>query len=68
MSIYYVNDNPQPGGEHEVHEYGCAWLNMAVSTTCLGACDNCQEAINAARSYYSNVDGCKHCVEECHTR
>lgn len=29
MAFFYVNDNPQPSGEHEVHESGCVSINEA---------------------------------------
>ena len=32
MASYYVNDNAQPNGDHEVHESGCYWLGLARST------------------------------------
>jgi hypothetical protein len=28
MPNYYVNDNPQDNGDHEVHEEGCSWLDQ----------------------------------------
>ena len=68
MATYYVNDNPQPTGEHEVHQEDCFWLNLATSSTSLGDHSSCHTAVRAARSYYSDVDGCAHCCEACHTR
>ena len=68
MPKYYVNDNPQTSGEHEVHKEGCYWLGLAHSTTPLGTHSSCQSAIQKARIYYSNVDGCAYCSSECHTK
>jgi len=65
---YYVNDNPQSTGEHEVHEDGCYWLSLANSKTYLGVFAYCSTAVSEARKHYSNVDGCKHCCPACHTR
>ena len=68
MSKYYVNDNPQPTGEHEVHESECYWLKIAESKTYLGDFSSCQSAIIEAKKHYSNVDGCAHCCPSCHRR
>lgn len=68
MSIYYVNDSPQPTGEHEVHKQGCAWLNEVASKTELGWHFNCQNAVDNAKEVYANADGCIHCIPECHFR
>ena len=68
MPIYYVNNNPQPTGEHEVHLEGCYWLNLAISKTSLGPHSSCASALIAARSFYSNVHGCAFCCPECHSR
>ena len=38
---YYVNDNAQPNGDHEVHKDGCNWLLRARSKTYLGYFDRC---------------------------
>lgn len=66
MSSYYVNNRPQLTGEHEVHKDGCAYL--PTERTYLGEFFNCKEAVVAARSYYSKVDGCFWCSKDCHTR
>ncbi len=68
MAFYYLNNNLQPSGEHEVHVEGCSWLALAHSTTFLGNFLSCQSAIAAARNYRWNVDGCYYCCENCHTR
>ena len=68
MAKYYVNDHAQPSGEHEVHREGCVWLAKAKSTTYLGDFTNCASAVSKAKTIYSNVDGCKTCSPECHTR
>ena len=68
MPHYLVNDNAQSGGEHEVHETTCSWAKQIKSSTPLGWHASCHGAVQAARKHYSNVDGCKHCCEACHTR
>lgn len=68
MDQYYVNKNAQPTGEHEVHKEGCAYLPSVVNRTYLGSFSTCQEAIQKARTFYSNVDGCYFCCRACNTR
>ena len=36
MKLYFVNDNPQIGGEHEVHTEDCYYLKIASSKRRLG--------------------------------
>ncbi len=66
MAVYYVNNNAQPTGEHEVHRHGCAW--MPTDRQNLGDHPTCQSAVRAARQHFSNVDGCAHCSPDCHTK
>jgi hypothetical protein len=37
MPNYFVNDNAQSNGDHEVHQDGCTWLKQARSTTPLNS-------------------------------
>ena len=66
MAKYYVNNNAQSTGEHEVHKEDCLW--MPSIKTPLGGYSSCKPAVEKAKEYYSNVDGCKHCCEDCHER
>ncbi len=68
MDHYYVNKNAQPTGEHEVHKSTCYWLPEASNRIYLGFLPTCEEAMEKAKEYYSNVDGCKVCCPSCHTR
>ena len=65
---YYVNQNAQSTGEHEVHKEGCSHFPKEANARYLGAYSNCRDAINKAKELYSNVDGCAYCVPECHKR
>jgi hypothetical protein len=67
---YCVNKNAQPEtGDHEVHdlasEKGC-WPDSENRLN-LGAYASCGEAVEAAKRHYSDVNGCYHCANECHT-
>lgn len=68
MDSYYVNKNAQTTGEHEVHKSSCPYLPAAENRIYLGSFSNCAEAVREARKHYINVDGCKHCCPNCHTR
>ena len=66
MALYYVNNNAQQNGDHEVHVQGCFY--MPSNAQYLGDFSNCQAAVRAARQYYSQVNGCAFCSSECHTQ
>ncbi len=68
MDHYYVNDQPQITGEHEVHKEGCAWMPSIVNRSYLGCFPACQPAVIEARKKFFNVDGCFWCCRDCHTR
>lgn len=68
MSLYYVNKNIQSTGEHEVHKSECIYLPDIQNRIYLGTFDNCKEAVKKAKGYYSNVDGCYYCSNECHKK
>ena len=65
MASYYVNNNAQNNGDHEVHVYGCGW--MPSSKTYLGEFSSCSPAVTEAKRYYSQSNGCKYCSATCHT-
>ena len=67
MANYYVNDNAQPNGDHEVHVDTCYWYALMSSKTYLGVYSSCADAVRAAKRIYQRSNGCVHCSEECHT-
>ena len=72
MERYYVNKNPQyaQNNEHEVHRTNapCPTHADPSNRDDLGLHANCQSALAAARAKrYHPVDGCAHCVPDCHT-
>jgi len=68
MDKYYVNENPQTTGEHEVHKANCSYLPEYPNRKYLGEFANCADAVREAKKYFNNVDGCYYCSNECHTR
>jgi hypothetical protein len=68
MALFYVNKNPQIGGEHEIHTSSCAWLPKPENRIILGEFIYCSDAIKEARKYYDDVDGCKFCCPACHKK
>jgi len=66
MDKYYVNRNPQTGGEHEIHKEDCSY--MPENPIYLGYFKDCWGALEKAKDYYTDVDGCFWCCEECHTK
>lgn len=67
MAHYYVNENAQDNGDHEVHKLGCTFMPQAENRRYLGEFSSCHDAVRAARRYYSQVNGCYYCSRECHT-
>lgn len=65
MSYYYVNNEAQSSGEHEMHREGCA--HLTTNRVYLGYFFNCQDALEKARTIYSEVNGCIHCSADCHS-
>lgn len=66
---YIVNTEAQAKGEHEVHKLNqCNHLPAPQNRKSLGFHLFCSLALKEAKKYYINVDGCKHCCPECHTR
>lgn len=65
---YYVNKNAQPGtGDHEVHVETCSRLPDADNRINLGDFSECSAAVEAAKGYYDDVNGCSYCSPACHT-
>ena len=66
MASYYVNNEAQDNGDHEVHSSGCAW--MPTNRKYLGEFSGCQGAVLEAKKTYRLADGCHWCCPECDTR
>lgn len=65
MPRYYVNNEAQTNGDHEVHKENCRYLPN--DRTDLGIHSSCHSAVKKAKSIYSQSNGCIHCARECHT-
>lgn len=68
MTKYYVNDNAQSNGDHEVHRDDCKELPAQSSRTYLGEFSTCKPAVEEAKKHYKQVNGCKICSNACHTQ
>lgn len=67
MSYYYVNQNAQANGDHEVHKTGCNFIPEPENRTFLGDFSYCSSAVTEAKRYYTQVNGCYYCANPCHT-
>lgn len=65
MPSYYVNNNAQANGDHEVHVTNCSY--MPSSKKYLGEYSTCQPAVVEAKKHYRQSNGCKFCSSPCHT-
>jgi hypothetical protein len=66
--LYYVNKNAQNTGEHEVHKGDCPVGPLPENSQYLGVFSSCKDAVEKAKEYYANVDGCAVCSPACHTK
>jgi len=64
---YYVNKNPDPNGDHEVHTSDCRYMPREENRIYLGTFDKCRDAVQAAKKHYPKAHGCSYCIKECHT-
>jgi len=66
---YYINDNAQTNGDHEVHTGSCYWLPQISNRTYLGIFNNGVEAVVAAKLRFPawKINGCAFCCPESNT-
>lgn len=67
VARYYVNQNAQSNGDHEVHVAGCSFLPEPENRTYLGDFTTCGPAVKEAKKTYPKANGCFFCAEACHT-
>lgn len=65
MADYYVNNDAQSNGDHEVHKSGCSY--MPSRKTYLGDFTSCTPAVTKAKATYPTSNGCYYCSPACHT-
>ena len=65
---YYVNKIAQSTGEYEVHAENCIYLPQYPNRLYLGTFTSPREAVEEAKKYYAEVDGCYFCCYPAHTR
>ncbi|MFC6101893.1 hypothetical protein [Olivibacter domesticus] len=61
-NFYYLNEEPQPSGVHEIHADGCKFL--PVRRVYLGYYANSEDATRNAKQFYEDVSVCEHCVTD----
>jgi hypothetical protein len=69
MPQYCVTKLAQSSGDHEVHDVTAQkWcLPQPAHRQDLGYHSACASAVQAAKSYYSQVNGCRWCATPCNT-
>jgi hypothetical protein len=69
MPKYCVNKNAQSNGDHEVHDVTAdKWcLPTSFNRQDLGYHASCSAAVQEAKKYFTEVNGCAHCASACHT-
>lgn len=67
MDKYYVNNNSQSNGDHEVHKSGCSFMPLTENRKYLGEFYSCSSAVTEAKKTYTKANGCYYCSNSCHT-
>ncbi len=67
MAAYYVNKNAQANGDHEVHTTGCTFMPEPHNRQYLGDFAGCAAAVQEAKKYFRQSNGCAFCAPACHT-
>ncbi|GGB65136.1 hypothetical protein GCM10007424_01310 [Flavobacterium suaedae] len=67
MEKFYVNNNAQSNGDHEVHRTTCPYFDRIYSKKDLGYHDGCHSAVQEAKKTYRQSNGCATCCSACHT-
>lgn len=65
MANYYMNQNAQWNGDHEVHKEGCSWMPQPENRRYLGEHPTCHTAVAQAKYYDPSADGCAYCSPAC---
>ena len=63
VPIYYVSQEPEDDGGHEVHRDTC--YRLPVMRQYLGLHASCEQAVAKAREQYQRAVGCRLCAYEC---
>jgi hypothetical protein len=63
LPIYYVGEEAEDDGQHEVHRDTC--YRLPVLRKYLGVHVSCKEAVARAREHYAGAVGCRLCSYEC---
>lgn len=66
LDKYYVNQNTQANGDHEVHKASCSFMPEPQHRTYLGEFSSCQAAVRKAKEKFRQSNGCYYCNHECH--
>lgn len=63
---YWVSDEALLNGTHEIHDHACARLPPEMRRTSLGVHIDCWDALEHAKMFYNQVNGCPECTPICH--
>lgn len=68
MEDFYLNNNAQSNGDHEVHRRNCSYFPQS-NYEFLGQFSDCKDAVRVAIAKYplKKINGCYYCSRSCHT-
>ena len=65
MPLFYLDSEARSDGTHILHKDWCVWMPYVEHKISIGYFSDCFDALQAARSYLSHVNGCEICLPEC---
>lgn len=69
MPEYYLKQEPDKDGFHELHHIICPFVEDADLSQWIyvGRFNSCHKALAAAKYHFATADGCRRCASSCHT-
>lgn len=61
-NFFYVNNKPQPNGEHVVHTRDC-WV-LPNDRKYIGRYPTFNDALQGAKDHYTNIGSCSYCLKK----
>lgn len=66
MSRFYVDRIALGNGDHEVHKEDCVFLPGTDHCIDLGIHKSGESAVNKAKIFYDQANGCYYCSDDCY--
>ena len=64
--MFFVSKKVDNNNEHIVHSSNCDYLPLPISRLDLGELYSCESAMERAKEFFENSNGCIHCCLLCY--